>query len=140
LMPGVTMRLRGDTQLYFAQLDRPGAYRPAAFNGQWSELRGASRCGHLLLMASSGTSWIQTSRNSQSTRSDPAAQTHAVLEFHSGERVGDSKKLAALIRDQASHLSSDGRFILAAGDGKLLVYEPHVLGKVVKEIALPATP
>jgi hypothetical protein len=138
--PGVTIRLRGETQMYFAQLDRPNSYRLTAFNGQWSELRGSSRCGHLLLMASSTSSWVQTSRGSQSTWSDPAGHTHTVLEFHSGEVVGDSKKLAALIRDQASHLSADGRFILAAGDGKLLVYEPHVLGKVVKEIPLPATP
>ncbi|MGL4554289.1 MAG: hypothetical protein ACRC33_24255 [Gemmataceae bacterium] len=140
VLPGLTFQMRGEMQMHFTQLDRPDSHRPVAFGGQWSELRGTSRCGHLLLVASSTSSWVRSSRNSHTTWSDPAAQRHALLGFHSGVPVGDTKKLAALIRDQASHLSPDGRVILAGGDGKLLIYEPHVLGKVVKEIPLPATP
>jgi len=91
-------------------------------------------------MSTSAGTWIQTSRGSQSTWYDPPAQIHALLEYHSGERVGDARKLGALLRDHASLLSHDGRYILAAGQDKLLLCEPHVLGKVVKEITLPATP
>ncbi len=138
--PGVTFIGRGETQMYFGEVDRADSYRLAGFSGTWSELRGTSRAGHLLLMAESSSTWIATSRGSQSTWADPAAQRHALLEYHSGEPVGDGKKLAGLIRDRASLLSADGRYLLAAAEGKLLLCEPYVLGKLVKEIALPATP
>jgi hypothetical protein len=63
-----------------------------------------------------------------------------LLEFHSGVPVGDSRALSKLIAGRASHVSADGRFILIAGENSLQLYEPHVLGKIVKELPLPAMP
>jgi hypothetical protein len=140
VQPGVTFRERGVMQLYFGRLDRPGSHHPGAFSGQWCELRGASRGGHLLLMSEESSAWVQTSRNSQSSWFDPAVQRHCLLEFHSGGQVVDARALGKVIGDGASHLSADGRFLLVGSDNKLLLYEPYVLGKVVKELPLPATP
>jgi hypothetical protein len=138
--PGFLFRERGDTQLFLGRLSLPGPHHPGDFSGQWPELRGASRRGHLLLLAEQSSSWYPSSRQSRSNWYDPAAMRHALLEFHSGAPVVDPKKLGKVIDGRASHLSADGRFLLLAGDNSLRLYEPHVLGKVVKELALPATP
>lgn len=140
VQPGVTFKERGETQMYFGRLDRPDSHHAAVFSGQWGELRGVSRGGQLLLLVTSESTWIQSSRHSQSTWYDPAAQRHGLLEFHSGEPVVDGQKLSKLIAGRASHLSANGRYLLIGDENKLQLYEPYVLGKVVKEIPLPSTP
>ena len=137
---GVTLVLREEMQMFFGRLDRPDAYYVPAFRGTWSELRGVSRGGQLLLLNESSNTWMQLSRHSEGTWVDPASQRHTLLEYYSGEPVGDNTALAKMTSDRTSHLSADGRFVLIAGDNSLRLYEPFVLGKVVKELPLPATP